>query len=585
MQRNPFLSRPTSNTETGGLPERAASIAPAPAWHGWLIAALPVVLLLPLIGSAFRIDDPLYLWAARQIQAHPLDPYGFDLNWYGWVEPYSTIMKNPPLVFYYIALITPLIGWSEQALHLAFLIPTFLLGLGTYRLAGRFCASPAVAALAALLTPVLFVSSVTVMCDVFMTALFIWSVHYWVKGLDGNNHRLLAVASLLIPLAALSKYFGVALIPLLAAYALIRTRRIGPWMLHFILPIAALAVYQLTTAQLYGRGLLLDAASFSSNFQIDPEYKLVIPRFYTAFSFTGACVASVALLAWRLWSARDLLIGAIVVLVCYLLIASTVHVYPWTMDDGASYTLITAQFAFWMAAGLSLCALTVLDLRQRRDADSLLLALWVGGTLLFAGYVNWITNSRALLPIIVPAGILVARRLESRCPRPARLLPWTAAPLALAAALSFCVAWADARVSDAARLGAEATIAKYSPRERAVWFRGHWGFQYYMEQLGGKAQDLKRPEPFGPHDVLVIPTINADRGDIRPPEWARIQEVVSLPSSRWITTMGYGAGFYADYFGPIPYTFVRVPLEEFAVIGVKQELFPPASNRVLPKAD
>jgi hypothetical protein len=72
--------------------------------------------------------------------------------------------------------------------------------------------------------------------------------------------------------------------------------------------------------------------------------------------------------------------------------------------------------------------------------------------------------------------------------------------------------------------------------------------------------------------VLVMPTINTDRGDIEPPPWAHIREVVAVPSSGWLTTMGRGAGFYSDLFGPMPFTFVRVPPEEFAIIAVRPEL-------------
>jgi hypothetical protein len=245
------------------------------------------------------------------------------------------------------------------------------------------------------------------------------------------------------------------------------------------------------------------------------------------------------------------------------------------MNQGATFKLITVQFAFWMTVGIGLAILALADLRIRRDADSLLLTLWMAGTFVFAGYVNWITNARALLPMAVPAGILIARQLERRYPAPARLMRLTAVPVALAAVLSFCVTWADAHLANAARLGAEASIAKYSPRDRTVWFRGHWGFQWYMEHLGGKAQDLRQSTSFAPRDVIVLPTINTDRGEIEPPDWARIQDVLRVPSSNWISTMGYGGGFYGDAFGPMPFAFGPVPPEEIAIIGVKQELLPP----------
>ncbi len=42
---------------------------------------------------------------------------------------------NPPLTSYFIALVSLIGGWSEPALHLAFLVPAVAAVLGTYALA------------------------------------------------------------------------------------------------------------------------------------------------------------------------------------------------------------------------------------------------------------------------------------------------------------------------------------------------------------------------------------------------------------------------------------------------------------------
>src|ERR1700691_4071250 len=96
------------------------------AWElkpGLALALLVLVCLAPFIGKPFNIDDPLFLWTARQIQSHPFDPYGFNVNWYGWESPMWEVTKNPPLAGYYLALSAANLGWSECALHLALLLP------------------------------------------------------------------------------------------------------------------------------------------------------------------------------------------------------------------------------------------------------------------------------------------------------------------------------------------------------------------------------------------------------------------------------------------------------------------------------
>src|SRR5580693_2603804 len=113
----------------------------------YLTLTLAVLVFLgPFLNKPFNIDDPLFLWAARQIQAHPGNPYGYDVNWNGHVQPMWQVTKNPPLACYYLAGAAAVLHWSESALHLAFLLPAIAAILGTYRLATRFCSRPLLAA-------------------------------------------------------------------------------------------------------------------------------------------------------------------------------------------------------------------------------------------------------------------------------------------------------------------------------------------------------------------------------------------------------------------------------------------------------
>src|SRR5262249_26838380 len=58
------------------------------------LALITLVALLPFLAKPFNIDDPLFLWAAKQIHAHPGDPYGFNVEW-GYREfPMSRVTEN-----------------------------------------------------------------------------------------------------------------------------------------------------------------------------------------------------------------------------------------------------------------------------------------------------------------------------------------------------------------------------------------------------------------------------------------------------------------------------------------------------------
>jgi hypothetical protein len=110
-----------------------------------------------------------YGWRSR-ISQHPTDPYGFSVNWYVSAKPMFSIMQNPPLNAYYIALAAKFLGWSELAMHGAFLVPAVAAVLGTFFLAQRLSGSPLLGALLVLFTPVFLVSATTVMCDVWLLA-------------------------------------------------------------------------------------------------------------------------------------------------------------------------------------------------------------------------------------------------------------------------------------------------------------------------------------------------------------------------------------------------------------------------------
>src|SRR5579863_9620048 len=236
-----------------------------------ILAAATLGGLVPFLNKAFCIDDPLFLWSAAQIQGHPLDFYGCQVNWYGQNAPLYDTMKNPPAACYYLAVVASFAGWNEVALHLAFLVPAIGSIWGTWVLARSFCNQPVAAALAALATPAFLVSSTNVMCDTMMLCFWTWAIVLWIKGLDSGHVPWMFCASLLIVVAALTKYFAISLIPLLAVYMVIRQGRPTRKLLWMLIPIIGLAGYQWWTWQSYGRGLLSDAAAYARYISTDSQ--------------------------------------------------------------------------------------------------------------------------------------------------------------------------------------------------------------------------------------------------------------------------------------------------------------------------
>jgi hypothetical protein len=531
---------------------------------GLAVAVLVCVgCLAPFADKAFYIDDPLFLWTAQHIQQHPTDPYGFTVNWYGSPERMADVTKNPPLACYVLALAGRMFGWSERALHLVFLLPAVGVAWGTYRLADGLCTRPLLATLTAVLTPVFLVSSTNVMGDTLMLCFWVWAVVCWRRGLERPIWLVLAGA--LICLCALTKYFGVSLIPLLLAYTLLSRKPIRPALAALLVPVAVLSVYQGLTHWFYDRGLLLDAVGFSLGARKDFGRGLLDP--VIGLAFAGGCLAGVLFYLPILWPPR-MLLGAVGLAAALLALASTIArlgspplfgIRSW---DG----LILLQAILLLLSGIGVVELAVSDLWRRRDGDAWLLFLWCAGTLAFGVRLNWVINGRSLLPLAPAVGILVARRLDLLHGLSATA--WQEAlPLIPASVLALAVTAADCRQAEADREAALTIAQACAGQSGTLWFEGHWGFQFYLQKCGGvpaNVEDLR----FKQGDYLALSSNNYGVSFSPSPEAARDFLTVEEPLFPGLTTMNKerGAGFYTHTTGPYPFLFGSVPPVRYRVL-------------------
>jgi len=535
--------------------------------HYWIaqypnraLAFLTFTVLLPFLAKPFNIDDPLFIWVGHQVQAHPFNPFGFNVAWDITEFPMWKITENPPLAGYFIALSASIFGWSEIALHFAFILPAIAVILGTHRLAARLGANPLLAALTTLFAPVFLVSATTVMCDVSMLACWIWAVVFWAEGQDCP--RKLVLAGLLIALAEMTKYFGVCLVPLMAAYSLASRRPLQQWAHFLLIPLAVLCAYQYVTQSAYGYSLLyraMDYATFSKSLIGFSK----IQNALIALAFVGGGMATAFFLAPSCWRKN----GMMILTAAATLAAATVFFDGalWnrygSLHDVAQLS-VKLQMIFWVTGGLCLSVLAVAEIFRGRDANSLLLILWIAGTFYFAACCNWTVNARSILPMTPAVAILIARRLQ------VRFVPgqinWPAgvfAALVAGGALTMLVARADFSTACAVRQCAQEVRARHGDSSVPLWFQGHWGFQFYMAQAGGVPLDFKQ-SILKPGDLLTIPIGNTS---IQLPDQnqAALIDVVSVSSPEILATWNpnVGAGFYAAGYGPLPFAFGKVTPE------------------------
>ncbi|WP_214170165.1 ArnT family glycosyltransferase [Geoanaerobacter pelophilus] len=529
-----------------------------------LLSVVCLICLIPFIGKPLHIDDPLYVWTAKQIAVAPTDFYGYRINWDWGVElPASDIIKNPPGMSYLLALAGVAGNWSETWLHLLVVVISLFLILGTYCLARELEADPLVAALVTLCTPLFMMSATVVMGDILMATSWLWAVFFWIRGGRTSSHACLVVAALLVSVSFFTKYFGICLVPLLLCYQLIKRKNLALCLPYLLLPVLAVVVYQLWTAGLYGRGLLFDAARFSV---ASKGGKLsLFGQGFVCLVFTGGGMLSLVSLLPLVPGARK---ACSCLFVLFLVISSVLFLQggyagrPFAGPEGFQW-LQLLHAALFGAVGTALIALLLWAVIVDRSAETLFLVLWIAGTLVFTAYLNWTISGRNLLPSLPAVGILAGRLLPVTVNSRSPVLRYGFfGPVLL---LSLMVAWGDKSHAESARLAAVRAGSLKTSASQKLYFQGHWGFQYYLQLLGGVPADTRNMAG-NRGDVLAIP---ANNSFTRMPDMNAVDllETVTYRAGQLVSVMNpaAGAGYYASARGPLPYLFAKKHDETYYV--------------------
>jgi hypothetical protein len=428
------------------------------------------------------------------------------------------------------------------------------------------------------------------MCDTIMLAFWVWAIVCWRRGLERPGW--LYVAGGLISLCALTKYFGVSLLPLLLVYTLRawqqaargspdRSARDGvrPSLRHALLalliPLTVLIAYELLTRWLYQRGLLLDAFSFSVGSREEFRKDGLEPLL--GLTFAGGCLVSVLFFLPLAWPRRTVV--ALIALVMALLTPLPALKVVEERRDDALYVF---QAAIFLVGGIAVVALAVADLWRHRDADGWLLFLWTAGTLTFAIRFNWVINARSLLPLAPVVGILLARRLDVlRGPfreRDAWREVW---PLIPAAVVALLITEADVQQAIADRQAADVIGASFAQPPDRLWFEGHWGFQYYLKRRGGGEEDLGAAgSNFVAGDYLALPDNNYGVFPEQIADTAAVILTIEQPTFPLVSTMNEerGAGFYSHVHGSLPFVFGPSAPVRYRVLRFVEELGAPGEQ-------
>lgn len=528
---------------------------------------LPVVLLLPFVGKALHADDLLFVWVAEQIAEAPFDFYGFSID-YGYAQtPIHEVFHNPPAVSYYLALAGSIFGASEIPYHLAMTLVAGLAGLGTYFLARDLVPRPLIATCIAVLTPAFMVSASTLMADIPLTAAFVWAVYFWRRGMREDSRAHLLAGALVVALGILCKYYALVLLPLLLVYGLAIKRRPGRWCAYLAIPVIALAGLQVITYALYGSATLSDATGIALAEKWRSE-ETFLTRPILTLVFLGGCLGPFILFlriraSWKLHAAT----GAIAVGVGAPIIGgySGLQLMLGTTDPLSWSAHISFALMAWL--GATLLALAARACLQWKNADALLLALWLFGTVAFSAGINHYVNARTLLPMLPAIAILIAWGLPKTGGLEWRLIP--------ACAFTLWTLFGDYEAAGHGKHAAENAIARATESGAALHHIAFWGSEYYLLAAGSTAFAFDPQENYtdapthrmAAGDLLFIHSLGADTWQ-PPPEGFEIVEVTALPYRARLATFytAANAGFYSHRTGYLPFAIGNIPPEPYLLL-------------------
>ena len=525
--------------------------------------------LIPFIGKAFHMDDPMFLWPAQKILSLPLDFYGFTVNWYNVQMPMHQVMQNPPLTSYFIALTGQFFGMNEATLHLSFLLAAMFFSLGIFELARELKISPLPSFFIAVLNPAFLVSATNIMSDVLMLGFWVWSVKYWLKGTNDNRPGFFLLSALFITFAVLTKYTALQGLVLLVVFSLARIKEIRFRVFFLIIPILILIAYDFYTSWLYGNSLLQNAFAYASG-RSTGQLSII-----TSIIFLGGGFISSLFLFPFIWDRKTVFVILSFTLTSIILLSIWIpNVFFTDFYEGNNKFIYLLQSFLMLISGINIVFLAMEDLKKNRNPESILLMLWIIIPLMSTALLNWTVSIRSLLPVAPAFSFLIIRRLELMGKHNFTKLI-SASAITLSALISIAAAYADYQTANSAKSAAQVIAHDYAGKYNKIIFQGHWGFQYYMERSKGVPFDIENCN-LSKGDIVIKPSNNGIVYSFS--EWIP-KGVLQMESVNWLAVNNYrtGAGFYSSIYGTLPYFFGRIPNEKYFIYEVDRNIFIPQS--------
>ena len=552
-----------------------------------IIIIFVLTLTLPFSNKAVHMDDTIFIYIADQIANDPLRPYSFHAEWGGYSGPGNRLVDTP-LIPYYIALIRWIIGSSEIALHLSFIIFPLVAGLSFYFIAKKFIKWALISTLIMLATPTFLVNSHNLMLDVPMISLFLLSVALFVYGVDTENKKLLFSGGIVGGFAYMAKPNAIILIPILILYCLIKKK--PKYTAYQLIPAMFIILFLLHNyffdERIFLQIFLQDYLPLLIRNKIS-SFKILGAYFFSNLSYIGGATIFPLFFLFPFLLRKRNFIFFILSAIISAVISAALYNASSNFVSG-NYTLlqillffifITISIFFIILifaenySNIKMAMQNILKSKKvNYDVDMVFIFLWLMGTFILNSGISGGTvryNTLFLPPFLISYFILLKKYKEQF---KLNIFKLSVFILVLTAFVGFLVAYADYDYADSYRDFVMKNSQKYKNTKNNLWFTGSHGFQYYMQKEGHKFL-LHNDNSPKKGDFIIkarLPTPRRIGDDLV--QRIELVETITYDGKIPIRTQNpeAHAGFYTYAGGLLPFSISNSKLEHFDIYYVKE---------------
>ncbi|GAB3957190.1 hypothetical protein GCM10028805_49160 [Spirosoma harenae] len=458
----------------------------------WLIIGLLYVIATSInLNKAYHIDDTFHLEAADWIKQHPFKPMSGFINWDENKEPIYKA-NQPPLYFYFIALISALFGTGEIALHLFQSIFTLFCLLIFYQITQLLSLKNGLLLTAFLAFSPAFLINQNLMVDVPLLFFHLLALYYLLqKDAISESGRYWKVGFFL-SISVLIKYTSIPL--LVALLVAILWRKQYRYLYIVLIPAAALGLWSLWNYVEFGAVHIVNRPRNPMTFQ------LFINNVINFITCLGA-ISPFSLAFILGYFFRNKFVNLLTPLVAVLFVGLTI-----ITANGQLFILLSNDILsnVFFGNGLLIILLVIVaiwnnsfKIRKAISSTSVILLMWIatlsGFIILFAPFVA----SRHVL-LIIPAVLLIGGVWVDKL---SMINAWQA--VIASASITIILAISDWQIANFYREKAKEAATRLAGQQR-IWSAGHWGWQWYARQNGFKEVQADSMQ-FQTGDYLVKP--------------------------------------------------------------------------------